>query len=233
VVACEFEYRRRFWMITLVYVLAYAFYNLDHLNILYAIVPGNQGVVQKDMFVRFLYAAAALLAACGAVLLTWAMAYRPHNASADRTAFSIGGPFRYVRNPHYLSYFFLVLALGTFQSCLGFPVMLLAETVLLLRLVGREECLLKQEYGERFRSYAQSVPRLLPSLRPRLEDEGQLPRWRQALWDHAVHWGFVATLLAFAFTLSDPIGYAFAGATLSFLALQKLVQARLIRVRRI
>jgi len=154
-------------MITLVYVLAYAFYNLDHLNILYAIVPGKQCVVQKDMLVRFLYAAAALLAACGAVLLTWAMAYRPHNAGADRTAFSIGGPFRYVRNPHYLSYFFLVLALGTFQSRLGFPVMLLAETVLLLRLVGREERLLKQEYGERFRSYAQSVPRLLPSLGPR------------------------------------------------------------------
>jgi protein-S-isoprenylcysteine O-methyltransferase Ste14 len=232
VVAYEFEYRHRFWMIALVYVLAYAFYNLDHLNILYAIVPGNQGVVQKDKLVRFLYAAAALLAACGTVLLTWAAAYRPQNAGADRTVFSIGGPFRYVRNPHYLSYFFLVVALGTFQSRLGFPVMLLAETVLLLRLVAREERLLQQGYAERFRSYAQSVPRLLPSLRPRLEDEGQLPRWRQALWDQAFHWGFVATLLAFAFTLSDPIGYAFAGATLSFLVLQKLVQPRLIRLRR-
>ena len=58
-------------MITLVYVLAYAFYNLDHLNIVYSIVLGNQGVVQKDMLVRFLYAAAALLAVCGAVLFTW------------------------------------------------------------------------------------------------------------------------------------------------------------------
>ena len=33
-VASEFEYRHRFWMIVLVYVAAYAFYNLDHLNIL-------------------------------------------------------------------------------------------------------------------------------------------------------------------------------------------------------
>src|SRR5262249_20437411 len=32
-----------------------------------------------------------------------AMAYRPHSASADRTAFSIGGPFRHVRNLHHLS----------------------------------------------------------------------------------------------------------------------------------
>ena len=231
-VAYEFEYRHRFWMIALVYVLAYAFYNLDHLNILYAIVPWNQSAVQKDMLARFLYAAAAVLAACGAALLTWATAYRPPSAGAGHTTFSVGGPFRHVRNPHYLAYFFLLLALGTFQSRLGFPVMLLGETVLLFRLVGREELRLKQEYGEHFRSYAQSVPRLLPSLRPRLEDEGQLPRWRQALWDQAFHWGFVATLLAFAFTLSDPIGYAFAGATLSFLVLQKLVQPRLIRLRR-
>jgi hypothetical protein len=46
-VAAEFEYRHRFWMIVLVYGVAYAFYNLDHLNILYSIVPWDRGVVQK------------------------------------------------------------------------------------------------------------------------------------------------------------------------------------------
>ena len=212
-------------MIALVYVLAYACYNLDRLNILYATVPWNQGVVQRDMLVRFLYAAAALLAAGGAAILTWATAYRPPSANADRTTFSIGGPFRRVRNPHYLSYFLLVLALGTFQSRLGFPVMLVAETLLLLRLTRREELRLEQEYGERFRVYAQRVPRFLPSLRPRVEADGQLPLWRQAIWDQAFQWGFVATLLAFAFTLSDPIGYAFASATIGFFVLQKLAQA--------
>jgi protein-S-isoprenylcysteine O-methyltransferase Ste14 len=231
-VASEFEYRHRFWMIVLVYVAAYAFYNLNHLNILYAVVPWNQGVLQKDMLVRFLYAAAALLASVGAILLTWSTACRPHSAMKDHTAFSITGPFRYVRNPQYLSYFFLILALGTFQSLLGFPVMLLAEMILLLRLVAREELRLEQEYGERFRAYAQRVPRFLPSLHPRFEDDGQLPQWRQAFWDQAFQWGFVATLLAFACTLSDPIGYAFAGTTLSFLVLQKLVQPLMIRLRR-
>jgi len=67
-VASEFEYRHRFWMIVLVYVAAYAFYNINHLNILYAVVPWNQGVLPKDTLVRFLYAAAALLAAAGAIL---------------------------------------------------------------------------------------------------------------------------------------------------------------------
>jgi protein-S-isoprenylcysteine O-methyltransferase Ste14 len=231
-VASEFEYRHRFWMIVLAYVAAYAFYNLDHLNILYAVVPRNQGVPQQDMIVRFLYAAAALLAAVSAILLTWSTAYRPPRAIKDRPAFSIAGPFRYVRNPQYLSYFLLILALGTFQSRLGFPVMLLAETILLLRLVAREELHLEQEYGERFRVYAQCVPRFLPLLRPRFEDDGQLPQWRQALWDQSFQWGFVATLLAFAYTLSDPIGYAFGFATIAIVVLQKLAQAFWIRLRR-
>jgi protein-S-isoprenylcysteine O-methyltransferase Ste14 len=98
-VASEFEYRHRFWIIAVVYVVAYAFYNLDHLNILYAIVPWNQGVLQKDLFVRSLYGAAALLAAGGALLLTWATAYRPPSTRSDRAVFSTAGPFRYVRNP--------------------------------------------------------------------------------------------------------------------------------------
>jgi protein-S-isoprenylcysteine O-methyltransferase Ste14 len=230
-VASKFEYRHRFWMIVLVYVAAYAFYNLDHLNILYALVPWNQGVHQKDMLVRFLYAAATLVAAVGAALLTWSTAYRPPSLSQDRPAFSIGGPFRYVRNPQYLAYFLLILALGTFQSRLGFLVMLLVESILLLRLVGREELQLEQEYGEDFLRYAQRVSRLLPSFHPRFEDDGQAPRWREALWDQAFQWGFVATLMAFAFTLSDPIGYAFAYATIAFLALQRLARTLWIRLR--
>ena len=31
-VAYEFEYRHRFWMIALVYVQAYSLYNLDHIR---------------------------------------------------------------------------------------------------------------------------------------------------------------------------------------------------------
>jgi protein-S-isoprenylcysteine O-methyltransferase Ste14 len=219
-------------MIVLIYAAAYAFYNVHHLNILYSVVPWNQGTPQNDALVRFLYAAAALLATVGAVLLTWSAAYRPPRAIKETTAFSIAAPFRLVRSPHYLSYFALILALGTFQSRLGFPVMLLTETILLLRLVGREELRLEQEYGERFRIYAQRVPRFLPSLGPRFENDGQSPQWRQALRHQAFQWGFVATLLAFARTLSDPIGYAFGSATIGFLVLQKVAQAFWVRMRR-
>jgi protein-S-isoprenylcysteine O-methyltransferase Ste14 len=119
-IASRFEYRHRFWMIVFVYVAAYSFYNLDHRNILWSLVPWNQGVIEKDMLVRLLYAAAALLAAIGALLLTWATAYRPPGTNNAHTAFSTGGPFRYVRNPHYWAYSFLILGLGAFQSIFGF-----------------------------------------------------------------------------------------------------------------
>jgi len=228
-VASEFEYRRRLWLIVGVYIAAYAFYNVDHLNILYSVVPWNQGVLQRDVLVRSLYAAAALLAASGAMLLTWSTAYRPPGTIKEHIAFAIAGPFRYVRNPQYLSYFLLIVALGTFQSRIGFVVMIIAEAILLLRVVAREELLLEQNYGERFRVYAKRVPRFLPSLRPRFENDGQLPQWRQALWDQAFQWGFVATLVAFAYTLSDPIGYAFGSATIGFLVVQKLAEAFWIR----
>jgi protein-S-isoprenylcysteine O-methyltransferase Ste14 len=230
-VASGFEFRHRFWMIVLVYTVAYAFYNLDHLNVLYAVVPWNQGIHERDMLVRVLYAIAALLAAAGATLLTWSTAYRPPSADPNSVPFAVAGPFRYVRNPHYLSYFLLLLALGTFQSVLGFPLMLVGETILLLRLVGYEERRLEQDFGERFRSYARRVPRFLPSLHPRFEDDGHCPRWRQAFWNQGFQWGFVATLVAFALTLSDPIGYAFAGATLVFFVLQKLSLFVYVRLR--
>jgi protein-S-isoprenylcysteine O-methyltransferase Ste14 len=233
-VASQFEYRHRFWMMLLVYVGAYSLYNVNPLNILYAVVPWSQGDHQRDMIVRFLYAAAALVAAAGAALLTWATAYRPPNTATNRTTFSTAGPFRYVRDPHYWAYLLLLLALGTFQSVLGFPAMLVGETILLLRLIGREELQLEQEYGQRFRNYAQRVPRLLPSFRSGMSSEGnvQSAQWRVAVWDQAFQWGFVATLLAFAFTLSDPVGYAFAAATIVFFLLQKLSQFLWLRLRR-
>ena len=234
-VAYEFEYRHRFAIIALVFGFAYAFYNLDHLNIVYAVVPWNSGVRDKDELARLIYGVAALVAGIGAAVLTWATAYRlssPRGDQPQAVALPVGGPYRFVRNPHYLGYFMIVVALGCFQSLWGFPILIAAETLLFLRLIAREETQLEQQYGERFREYCRRVPRLLPSLRPRIAADGELPHWRQALGNQALQWGFVATLVAFACTLSDLVGYMFACATLLFLALQKLVQLLLIRSRR-
>ena len=142
------------------------------------------------------------------------------------------GPYRYVRNPQFIGYFLLILGLGSFQSRAGFPILIAAETLLFFRVIAREEMRLEQTYGDRFREYCRRVPRLLPSIRPRIAADGESARWRQAFWHQAFQWGLVVTLAAFACTLSDPVGYMFACATLLFLAAQKLVQPLLIRMRR-
>jgi hypothetical protein len=98
----------------------------------------------------------------------------------------------------------LVVALGSFQSRLGFPILIAAETLLFLRLIAREEMQLERQRGELFHEYCRRVPRLLPSMRPQIAADGELPHWRQAFGDQAFQWGFVATLVAFACTLAIP-----------------------------
>jgi protein-S-isoprenylcysteine O-methyltransferase Ste14 len=233
-IASKFEYRYRFWLIAFVFVVAYSFYNLDHVNVLYAVVAFGDDAHLKDLPVRMLCALSALLAGIGATMLTWVAAYRSVSANkgeSQKTDFCISGPFRYVRNPHYLGYFLLLAGLSSFQSRLGFPVMAIGETILLLRLVGREEMQLEQAFGERYRDYQRCVPRLLFSFSPRIAAGSQQPCWSQALGELASPWALVATLVAFACTLSDPVGYAFAGAALLIFVLQKAFQAAWIRPR--
>ena len=107
-------------------------------------------------------------------MLTWMAAYRSVSANkseSQKTDFCISGLFRYVRNRHYHGYFLLLAGLSSFQSRPGFPVIAIGETIPLLRLVGREEMQLEQEFGERYRDYQRCVPRLLFSFSP-----GLLPR---------------------------------------------------------
>ena len=226
--ATEFEYRRRSWLIALVFILAYSFYNLDDFNVVYAIVPSNQRVLSQAVLVRLAYAGAALLAGIGTAVATWASAYRSYGglrAQRQVRTFVVGGPYRYVRNPHYLGNFLLLIGLGSFKSRWGFPVLLIGEALLFFRLVVFEETELAQQYGGHFQEYCRCVGRLVPSLRPRVAASAELPRWRRAIVHQAFQWGCVITLIAFACTLSDPVGYALGFASLSILILQKLAEA--------
>jgi protein-S-isoprenylcysteine O-methyltransferase Ste14 len=226
-IGSEFEYRHRFGIMALLFTFAYAFYNIDHVNVLYAI-PLNIHGLPRDQIVRLIYAGAALLAFVGAIILTWATAYQPSSSNSGGVhplTLAVAGPYRYVRNPHYLGYLFLVIALSSFQSRLGFPILMAGETIFIVRLIRWEELQLDRIFGDRFRDYRQCVPRFVPSLRPRISGNSQAPSWRQGLADHVFAWGFVATLIAFACTLSDPVGYAFGGATLLVLSVQRLFNA--------
>jgi hypothetical protein len=49
-----------------------------------------------------------------------------------------------------------------------------------LRLIFGEEAFLRAQLGEPYRDYCRAVPRLIPSLRPRVAASGQHPQWLRA-----------------------------------------------------
>ena len=232
--ASEFEFHHRYWIMAAIFVFAYACYNVDHANIVAAMAPWKKEVPHSDLPARLIYTTAALLAGAGASVLTWTKAYRPFGddkSLALGASLSAPGPYRYLRNPEYFGYFLLLVGLSTFQSRVGAIIMLAGEMILLARLVVRKETVLEQKYGKEFREYCRRVPQLLPSVRPRVPASNQLPEWKKALWDHAFQWSLVATLIAFAFTLSDPVGYVFGLGTLLLLVVQQLFKRSWSRVR--
>jgi protein-S-isoprenylcysteine O-methyltransferase Ste14 len=203
--ATALEFRLRFWLLGALFGLGYASYAVDHRNSAAAIVrtlaPGADvatGIVE-------LLAAATLLAAAGALLRTWASAYLSpdvvHDTRLHRDRLVADGPFRHVRNPLYLGLQIVAVGLALAASRVGFWVIVLGVGWFHLRLIGREEAELEAQQGEDFRAYAAAVPRLLPSLAPRLPDAGGRPRWGRAVLGELFVWILVVALAAFAVTL--------------------------------
>ena len=67
----------------------------------------------------------------------------------------------------------------------------------------REEAELQESQGERYTSYRKAVPRLWPSLRPRLASAGRQARWADGFKAESWYWGFPASVAAFAVSDAD------------------------------
>ena len=170
----------------------------------------------------------ALLAGLAAAVRTWAAAYLRsdvvHDTRLHTETLVADGPYRHVRNPLYLGTFLMSEGLGLLASRSGFVILAVGAAFRILRLIGREEAELQKEQGERFREFCRRVPRLLPSLRPRVPAAGRDPQWGQALRGEAFMWGFFLTLVGFTITLEDRVADILAGATLVLWFLQKAVR---------
>lgn len=85
------------------------------------------------------------------------------------------GPYRYVRNPLYLGNILMSAGIGLMASRIGFVVLSLGMTIFVIRLLLREEAELSRAQGEPYRRYCSAVPRLVPSLTPRVPSAGNAP----------------------------------------------------------
>ncbi len=208
--ATEFEFRNRFWIFGLVFWAAFSCYAIDPVNVAVAIGGGD------DSRVRALFVLGAILNALAAMVRTWATAYLKSSVVHDRSLHSshlvADGPFRYVRNPLYLGNLLMALGVGLMASRVGFAIVVAGIFLFNFRLIFREESELRESKGESYRRYMEAVPRLVPSLTPRVPSGGARPNWIDGFTAEIFFWGFALGEALFAVTLNLPDFWIVAGA---------------------
>lgn len=145
---------------------------------------------------------AIFCAAAGAALRIWGASYlgsaivqsgtmHAHNLVAD-------GPYRFVRNPLYLGLWIFSLGVSILMPPSGAAVFVVGLGVFYLRLILAEEDFLKKWIGAQYEEYCRRVPRLLPSLWPRIPSLGAQAHWLEAAVAECYPLGFTLCLAALA-----------------------------------
>ena len=96
---------------------------------------------------------------CGAVATFRRVGTTPHPAGPT-TALAVGGPYRFTRNPMYLSLVFITVGLALLANAL-WPLVLLPVVIVIVRwtVIDREERYLTAKFGEEYLQYKARVRR--------------------------------------------------------------------------
>lgn len=230
--ASDFEFRHRALLNLAQIWLAFQVYVFDRTNVVWWLFPWN--TPQGATSARLAFFAAALLLGAAAGMRTWGSAHLGANVVHDLDLHTenlvADGPYRHVRNPLYLGSFLLSIGLGFIASRLGFCILVFGGAVRILRLIGREEADLESAHGQSFRRFAQSVPRLIPSISARVPAAGVQPNYSRAFLTEAPMWGFFLTMLGFAITFRTDIAWTLGLTSLTFWILLRITE-RLKKVK--
>jgi len=224
--ATDFEFRYRFWMIGLIYLLGFSAYRIDPVNVVeYAVgkITGH-GTPQAEILAHALFGVGALIMFFAAALRTWAAAYLKSDVVQDPALHAerlvADGPYRHLRNPLYLGGILVAFGFGFLAGRVGFVFISAGFAIFFLRLIGLEESRLAATQGETYREYLAKVPSLWPSLRPRVPAGGVRPQSRQAFAGEIFMWGFFAGMAAFAATLNEDVIWIITAAALALYILR-------------
>jgi protein-S-isoprenylcysteine O-methyltransferase Ste14 len=216
--ASNFEFKYRFWVFGVLFWIAFATYSIDHQNAGVAIVDWVsrlRGTTPTDSSYRAIFAIGALFCIAAAALRTWATAYLNPEVMVDMklhtTRLVADGPYRYVRNPLYFGNILLAIGFSTMASRMGAVILILGMILFDYRLILREEAGITSSQGESYRAYCAAVPRLLPSLTPKLPSAGGVPNWSDGFLGEAFMWMMAASIVAFAITLNQTTFFSVLG----------------------
>jgi protein-S-isoprenylcysteine O-methyltransferase Ste14 len=233
--ATEFEFRYRFWIFAVIFWVSFWLYFFDHVNVAEALArlllgAANAQSPRLDRYVRAIFAAGTLVVTLGASIRTWAEAYLHstivHDSKLHASSVVADGPYRHLRNPLYLGTIVLSIGVGTLASRTGFLVLLASMFVFNYRLILREEANLLQTQGENYRRYFDAVPRLFPSLSPRLPASGAKPNWGDAFSGEIFMWSPAAAMLVFTITERLSLFWIVFGAGFAIYFLQEFLRSR-------
>ena len=198
--ATPFEFRFRFFILAVLYLLGFAapwnyWLHLDSIRTwqLLAAWPARSGWISFSTATVVVLFLGILCALIGAFLRTWGTAYLSPSVVQDSAMHGEGiiaaGPFRYVRNPLYLGNVFHTFALALLMPPSGAIFCLLAISIFQLRLIAAEESFLTATLGEPYITYCAKVPSLVPALTPRVPSSTLQPQWPSALLGEIYMWG--------------------------------------------
>ncbi len=226
-VASEFEFRHRFWLIAAVFAVAFQCYALDHTNSAEALARLlGWPTTGAAAGVRLVLTMASVVAAVGVGARFWGAAYLGreivHSGRLRSESLVADGPFRYVRNPLYLGTTLFTVGLGLLASRLGWLVIVSGLLLLHYRLIRREEAELLRVQGARYRAYCDRVPRLWPALRPRVKTGSARPQWRQAFFGELFMIIFLVAMIAYTLTLRLGVFAAAIGSGIGVYLVQNL-----------
>jgi protein-S-isoprenylcysteine O-methyltransferase Ste14 len=228
--ASPLEYRLRLWILVAIFGLGLSLRRGPR------VVDGVAGLFDLDAAsgLRVTLFVAAFVAAVAASLRVWGAAYLLSDVVQDhalRTESLVAdGPYRHVRNPLYLAVIVYAAAIGMLGTITGWWVLVLAVIVFLYRLVGHEERALVEAQDRDYVAYCAAVPRLWPSLAPRLPPSARRPRWGQAIRGELFMIGGVVACVAGGVTRSVPVAWGALGASF-VVGLGARVLARRSRVK--
>jgi protein-S-isoprenylcysteine O-methyltransferase Ste14 len=231
--ATDWEFRQRFFVFGMIFGVAFFASTIDHVNAgaaLAAALAGGDS--QATMaYAHAVFAAGAALVVIAGAIRTWGVAYLSsavvHDAALHTDGLVADGPYRRVRNPLYFANQLLALGAAPMASRLGAAILIVGITLFDLRLIFREEAELERAQGESYLAYRRAVPRLIPSLVPRVPARGTAPRWGQAIAGEAFFWLIALGVVVFAVTLDvRPAAVVVAAAFLVYFAVSFALKRR-------